>query len=119
MKRKITELEKRLIEKDYVLECKTYTKKRNRIESYVYQKVVDDYVVMVVLDPYRENILSYGFKKIELYFDYSTIEKLNNIYKEIAEEIIIIRNGYVEKQQEEWLEDDFVEEVEDVLKEEE
>lgn len=110
MKRKITDLEQRLLDKGYVLSCKTYTKKRNRIESYVYQKIVDDeYIINVVLDPYRNHIMNYGFKKMMVYFDLESMARIKLIYEKVTKEI-------TEIDIEPWVEDDFTEEVEEVLK---
>ena len=89
MKRKITLLEKNLLTKNYKLTGKTYTGKHSdKVESYIYEKQVNNTTYFVYLDKTREKISHYSFtNNFFKVFDNGKIEGLQEVLLYFEEEL--------------------------------
>lgn len=115
MKRKITELEKRLIYHGYKLSHKNYTKDGKRIKNYVYSELHQgklECLIQIIIDPTREKVLDFMINTTITFFDCETMDLLNAYFDNLKDEV----NWLTENKQFGYIEDDFTEEVEEVLK---
>lgn len=89
MKRKETKLEKNLQEYFYKLEYKTYEGKNSeRVNGYVYKKVIGNTTYLVSLDKTREHIVTYAFTNNHYdYFNQGRIEGLQDVLDFLCEEL--------------------------------
>lgn len=74
MKRRITELEEKLLKDNWQLVLKRYGGKRSeKTKSYEYHKDLQGFCHIIVLDKTRENIIKYGIG--EIFIKYLTEEE--------------------------------------------
>lgn len=95
MKRKITELEQKLIKKGLNLESKVYCKKDNKkIDKYIYGGVIELEKIHclvqpeVELDPKRENILDIRVHIYNYYINKDILDMINEEYNELTSFIL-------------------------------
>ena len=95
MKRKITELEQKLIKKGLKLESKVYSKKDNKkIDKYIYGGVIELEKIHclvqpeVELDPKREKILVIRLRIYNDYIDKDILDMINEEYNELTSFIL-------------------------------
>lgn len=87
MKREITKLEQKLINKGYKLEFKSYVGKHSqKVEFYCYKGQLENYEVLIFLDSKRSRVDHYCFEnKTPRYIGLENIETLERVYKELTE----------------------------------
>lgn len=95
MKRKITELEQKLIKKGLKLESKVYSKKDNKkIDKYVYGGVIEVEKIHclvqpeVELDPKREKIIEVRLRIYNDYINKDILDMINEEYNELTSFIL-------------------------------
>ena len=103
MKREITKLEQKLIDKGYKLEFKSYVGKHSqKVEFYCYKGQLEDYEVLIYLDSKRVRVDHYCFEnKAPRYIDEENITTLERVYRELTDFIFSLSN---EENQEEIVE---------------
>ena len=85
MKRRITELEQKLLDRRFVLSHKTYCGSLSkRTEFYVYVGNISDFKVMVYLDYKREKLDHYVIENsLPQYIDRTNLDTLERVYTEM------------------------------------
>ena len=85
MKRKVTELEKKLRDNGYSLYGKTYCgKDSNKISGYIYKNITPLIEYYIYLDKTREHIDTFGFSNDKRYIDKPTLEELLKTNQEMT-----------------------------------
>ena len=94
MKREITKLEQKLIDKGYKLEFKSYVGKHSqKVEFYCYKGQLENYEVLIYLDSKRVKVDHYCFEnKAPRYISCENIDTLERIYQELTTFIYFLSN---------------------------
>ena len=102
MKRRITELEQKLINDGWILTSKSYTGRHSeKIESYDYTRVFNDALSFIKLTPNRKNIIDFGFSNGITIITSVTLGKITAKLRELFNYVESIDNP-PEKEQQEW-----------------